>query len=265
VAAPETGAFYFDTHGSDFNTVLNVYTGSAVDSLTRIAEKYNGSNSLVAFRAEAGTRYYIAVYGWQPGNIVLNWRKANSPANDIFANAIVLTGVSGQTTGTNIEATKEPGEPNHIDEDYSRGGGYSVWYSWTAPETDIFYFDTLGSSFKVLAVYTGSAVDSLIRVTDSIFHAKAGTRYYIAADSRWSHELGDIVLNWNKVIPRTAGNFKMDLRGRAFAAGARIGGSGCSVLAFGPGGVSDCRGKAAFINFETEWYYTKSLLKLYIN
>ena len=54
----------------------------------------------------------------------------SQPPNDNFVNAIVLTGVSGQITGTNIEAARELGE----------NSGYlkSVWWKWTAPETGVF-------------------------------------------------------------------------------------------------------------------------------
>jgi len=224
--APETGAFYFDTHGSTFDTVLAVYTGSSVNDLTQIARndddgsgiagnnddnKIANDNSSLVFRAEAGTRYYVVVDGWggNSGSIVLNWRKSSGPPNDFFADAIVLTGVSGQTTGTNIDATTESGE----------SGSNSVWYSWTAPETGAVHFDTRGSSFYTyLAVYTGPAVDSLTRIaynyddgsdngnSSLAFRANAGTVYYIAV-SGYNYSSGDIVLNWRKANPPANDNF----------------------------------------------------------
>src|SRR5213593_4436723 len=54
---------------------------------------------------------------------------ATAPNNDNFAAAQAITGTSGSITGTNVEATKEAGEPNHA----GNAGGKSVWYSWTAP------------------------------------------------------------------------------------------------------------------------------------
>ncbi len=186
----------------------------------------------------------------------------SQPVNDNFADAVVLTGISGQTTGTNIEATEESGEPYH--------GGNSVWYSWTAPETDIFYFDTHGSGFDtILEVYTGSALGSLTRIADNnddgsdkgnsslIFRAKAVTVYYIAVDG-W--ETGNIVLNWDKVIPRTAGKFEMELSGQSFIGGEKVERSDYVILAFGPGGVSDCRGKGKFTRFGGEWGYTLTIV-----
>ncbi len=185
----------------------------------------------------------------------------SQPANDNFADAFELTGISGNTTGTNVDATSEPDE---------NGWGKSVWYSWTAPETDIFYFDTHGSGFDtILEVYTGSALGSLTRIAGNyddgsdkgnsslIFRAKAVTVYYIAVDGR---ETGNIVLNRDKVIPRTAGQFSTELYGRVFIGSEKIESSDYVILAFGPGGVSDCRGKGKFIRFGGEWGYTLTIV-----
>ena len=49
------------------------------------------------------------------------------PANNDFADAQALAGADATATGTNVDATKESGEPEHAGE----VGGKSVWYSWT--------------------------------------------------------------------------------------------------------------------------------------
>ncbi len=115
------------------------------------------------------------------------------PANDDFANAQLLQGDSGTVMGNNLEATAEFNEPSHAG---SFGwGGASVWFRWTSPYTGTATLDTLGSSFDtVLAVYTGSAVNSLTAVPNGknddasavvkqslvAFQAVAGTVYRIA-------------------------------------------------------------------------------------
>jgi len=147
--APETGLFYFDTHGSNFDTVLAVYIPSGF-GLTEVSSNNddgseNGNSSLV-FQAQSGVQYHIAVDGWDgsAGDIVMNRRKAVGPANDDFADAIMLTGLSGQTTGSNIsdiEATKEIGEPDHA----GNFGGRSVWWTWTAPETGYFFLTPMAA------------------------------------------------------------------------------------------------------------------------
>jgi hypothetical protein len=76
--APEDGAYTIDTFGSDFDTLLGVFTGGSVDALISVAENDDsdeGTQSIVTFDASAGTIYRIAVDGWggARGNIILNW------------------------------------------------------------------------------------------------------------------------------------------------------------------------------------------------
>jgi len=63
--APKGGQIRVHTIGSEFNTLLAVYTGSAVNALTQIAANNDGpgigSASLVTFTATPGTTYRIAV------------------------------------------------------------------------------------------------------------------------------------------------------------------------------------------------------------
>ena len=75
--APTNGTFAFSTQGSDFDTVLGVYTGNVVTALNAIAANDDsfGNTSAVTFGAVMGTTYYIAVggYGDEVGSIVLSW------------------------------------------------------------------------------------------------------------------------------------------------------------------------------------------------
>jgi hypothetical protein len=80
--APEDGAVRADTCGSDFDTVLAVYRGSAIDALTPRAsdDESCGSQSRVRFTARGGTTYWIAVDGYagQEGTIELELRPSNA-------------------------------------------------------------------------------------------------------------------------------------------------------------------------------------------
>jgi hypothetical protein len=136
---------------------------------------------------------------------------AAAPANDDFANAEVVTGSTGTTTGTNVEATDETGEPaNHFTDDL---GGASVWYAWTAPSSGLFAFDTFGSDVTldtVLGVYTGS-LGSLTEIgynddyggacCDSrvVFAATSGTTYYVGVSGCCGTpaQRGPFTLNWD--------------------------------------------------------------------
>jgi hypothetical protein len=90
--APATGTATITTAGSSFDTVLAVYTGSSVGSLTPIAKNddNNDATSIVTFSATAGTTYRIAVDGYNNdgaggdvGSITLNWSLSNCGASPI--------------------------------------------------------------------------------------------------------------------------------------------------------------------------------------
>ena len=76
--APATGEVTFDTHGSNFDTLLAVYTGASLNRLTEVASNDDTDGSLqseVSFAVERGQAYHIAVdgYGGATGVIELNW------------------------------------------------------------------------------------------------------------------------------------------------------------------------------------------------
>lgn len=74
-----TGTAIITTHGSGFDTLLAVYTGTPLGSLTQVAANNNdgssGGASGVQFTARAGTVYRIAVdgVGGAEGSIALDW------------------------------------------------------------------------------------------------------------------------------------------------------------------------------------------------
>lgn len=82
--APTNGSVTIDTIGSTFDTLLAVYTGSAVGSLTSIGSDHGSAGngaSRVTFTATSGTTYRIAVEGFNGavGNVVLNWLQPTAP------------------------------------------------------------------------------------------------------------------------------------------------------------------------------------------
>jgi len=211
--APSSAQINFDTFGSDFDTTLAAYTGTAVNSLSKITENDDfgaDTQSHIDFFAVAGTTYSIAVDGWdetEQGTVLLNVTPA--PGNDNFAAATRLSGSAGTMTGVNIGATAEPGEPNHGD-----GGttAYaSIWFSWTAPSSGQIVIDTFTSTFDTtLAVYTGTTVETLTKITDNddhelsyqsqiVFSAVGGVTYYIAVDGYDEEEKGDVALHFNGI------------------------------------------------------------------
>lgn len=131
--------------------------------------------------------------------------KVTVPSNDNFTNSISLSGTQGSTNGTNVRATKEPGEPNHA----GNTNTVSVWYHWMAPTNGNVVFDTKGSLVNtLLGIYTGSSVSGLTVVTNDndsgggtdsqvVFNATAGTTYRIAVDG-FAGGQSTFVLNWNQ-------------------------------------------------------------------
>jgi hypothetical protein len=128
------------------------------------------------------------------------------PANDNFASAAILSGTEATAVGTNVDATEEPGEPNHAGD----AGGFSVWWRWTAPATGAVTIDTCDSDFDtVLAVYTGAAVNALTPVRSSddacdiassvTFVATEAQVYSIAVDGL-DEETGEIRLRLQRTL-----------------------------------------------------------------
>jgi hypothetical protein len=123
------------------------------------------------------------------------------PPNDNFANRITISGTNVTTSGTNVGATREAGEPFH----WESTGGKSVWWTWQAPKSGTVTITTAGSSFDtILAAYTGNAVGSLSLVANNDdynggtsqvgFVATSRTVYQIAVDG-YGGSSGSIALS----------------------------------------------------------------------
>lgn len=124
---------------------------------------------------------------------------AAPPANDDFADRQPLEGALPITTsGSNLEATKEPEEPLFGD-----GGifanGHTVWYEWKATSSGFVTLNTCGSGMRaVIAVFTGAELNALTQVAGDFasqgpdcsdfygeavtFRAVGGTTYVIGID-----------------------------------------------------------------------------------
>lgn len=135
-----------------------------------------------------------------------------APANDNFASAQLLSGVSGTVTGTTAAATKEAGEPAHA----LNKGGSSIWYKFVSPGTGVLRLDTFGSGFNTtLAVYVGGSFATLTQLSASDNNERAGSSniasnlsvgtrtgesYFIAVDgfnNGSGAASGNVVLNFN--------------------------------------------------------------------
>jgi hypothetical protein len=184
------GMVKIDSCASTFFARVAVYTGSSVGGLSELSHSDGGcqGGGRAYFAAIAATTYHIAVtaYSDDTGAIALTIERPQPPPNDNFANARAL-GMPESAAGSNVDATREAGEPDILGD----GTGHSVWYKLTLGTTQGVGIDTCGSDIDtVVGVYTGSAVGGLteIGVDDEScedggaivdFVTTPGTTYYI--------------------------------------------------------------------------------------
>lgn len=173
VAVHELGHVLGLAHEDDVDAIMNTY---ANDIETPQADDVRGVD---------------AIYGEAaPGD--------DRPQNDDFSAALAVSGSSGKTTGHNLGATTETGEPDQ--------GTGSVWWRWRAPSNGMATIDTIGSDFDTfLGVYTGTRVDSLTPLAENddavglqsrvTLEVTAGTVYRLRV-AGYDDSRGRIVLNW---------------------------------------------------------------------
>ena len=135
------------------------------------------------------------------------------PTNNNFANPQEITGVSGNVSGSNVNATLEDGEPTTT---AGLEAGGSVWFSWEAPETGFFRFELAAGFDSQLGIFSGEDFSGLILHGESdtdppggdfvIVWVNEGVNYRIRVTG-FQAETGPFVLDWSKVQPPANDNF----------------------------------------------------------
>jgi hypothetical protein len=191
--APTNGNLKITTDGSGLDTLLAVYVGPTLASLTPVASNDDAGADLrisqVKFRVESGVTYLIAVDGKNgaSGNLAL-YLELSVPTNDDFAQRTTIEGLPANGEGSNVDATAEAGEPAHVG--HTPNG--TVWWSWTSPTNSFVTVTAERSAFlPKLAIYTGEVLDNLTPVAGAYYwsrttyRAVAGTTYQIALSGDW--------------------------------------------------------------------------------
>ncbi len=153
--APSSGAVTINTNGSNFDTVLHVYTDfqNGFGNFTLVASNDDSGGTLqssVTFPVNAGQCYEVRVGGFNgaQGSIALNG-SAPPPVNDNWPNDVPGFVPPFFTEGTNFNATVEPLEQ---DLDFI---GATVWWFINVPDNGMATIDTFGSDYDtILHVYT---------------------------------------------------------------------------------------------------------------
>jgi hypothetical protein len=210
---PSDGEVSIHTDGSEIDTLLALYSGNSLTALSMLATNDDHGlfvSSRVRFEVRGGLVCRIAVDGFsgETGMISLSLdflpAPIARPVNDRFTNSLSLSDLPVLASGSNSNATREAGEPDHG----GRTGDSSVWWNWTAPYSSPIRITTAGSDFDtVLAVYRGSVLASLTQIAanDDVdaslgefysaveIEASAGSRYEIAVDG-YDGAMGNINL-----------------------------------------------------------------------
>jgi PKD repeat protein len=161
--APANGLMDIDTWGSDYDTVLAIWTGSA-SSLTQIqcnddAYDYYLEAWLGGVPVTAGTTYYIEVmdYG-NPGGGALELYVdfAQSVSNDDF-NTPALISAMPYTLSKDIRGATQANDDPALTSCNRLPGQASVWYKYTPVLSGELDLDTIGSNYDtMLAVWSGT-------------------------------------------------------------------------------------------------------------
>ncbi|MGL4399637.1 MAG: hypothetical protein ACRCXD_07190 [Luteolibacter sp.] len=125
--SPMTGSVQIDTLGSDFDTILAVWTGSTLATLSEIDSNdyYDGPQSAIFIDVVQGTTYRIAIYGYQDARGQAGLSIKNDTTSRISG---IVTGPDGFTSLAGISAIAS----------YKVGEGPSAYWS-------SLYFGTTGN------------------------------------------------------------------------------------------------------------------------
>lgn len=189
------GVLALTTVGSDFDTILSVYTGATLGTLTRVdcnddAPGTGLLTSSLSVVVAPGTLYHIQVAGQNgdSGSLHLEASLAQVPANDAFVNATPL--LVPNVNGSSVGATRQAGEPSPS---CAPDAQASLWFRVQQQAVaGVVSASTAGSVFDtVLALYQGTTLANLQEVAcnddrpdGSLFSqlsgaVAAGSTYYL--------------------------------------------------------------------------------------
>lgn len=249
--APGNGVVNLDTGPSTCDTILAVYRGTSLADLKFVAANDDvvrasgsASSSELAFGAQQGATYYIAVDGFRDasgfvatGSIVLRHQFSNVPVNDNFGTSgnydLSASGYQQNFCFTNVGAGKQVNEPNHA----ANIGGRSVWMQMGVVGSRSFTFKLEAKSITdpaagidtTFAIYKGTTLGNLTPVTSvSIPAGKVGS-LTVKANSGEIIQLA--VDGFNSGVGAPTGNFLLSFASTKTEKNPDIDGDGVTDIA----------------------------------
>ena len=164
-------AVVFDTSGSNFDSAMQIFSGTTLSNMSYMAcaQDWQDSNAAVdALTLHAGVHYVIQVGGQEgaTGTLQFAARLATVP-NDNFASATTIISLPDIAQQWTLAATLEPGEP---EPSCQLAAQQSVWFDYTPTATQLVNLSTtpafhIGANYNtVIAVFTGSTLASLSEI-----------------------------------------------------------------------------------------------------
>lgn len=163
LTVPKYQQVRISTAGSSFDTVLALYTGTSVQTLTAVASNDDANGTLqssIDVWLEPGVVYSLAVDGYAgaTGTALVRVSYLGSP--DDFATPCVMNAlvphVEFPTQGFTAEPARDPDGPIAM-----MMADRTAWCAYTAPADGVVTFSTAGSNFDtVLIDYSGSPAGS---------------------------------------------------------------------------------------------------------
>ncbi|HEX9783014.1 MAG TPA: immunoglobulin domain-containing protein [Opitutaceae bacterium] len=209
--APADGTAVFTVNGRPDGTVLVVYTGESLATLSRVASNeasvHGYLRSRAILKAVAGTSYQLAVDGMGgiSSDLTLELVLTEGPENDLFSSAREIAGTETNAIGNNLGATREENEP--IPTAYGTG---SLWWAWRAPRNGRAVLRADGTHpGSAVRVHSGSSLQALELVTSGVqslarnyivFDATEGAAYQIALEQT-GQTTADFTLSLDLVDP----------------------------------------------------------------
>ena len=157
--APGAGTVTVDTFGSNYDTILSVWSGACGGLVGKgCNDDAVGTQSQIVFSVASGESltFMVTAFNDDGGDLTFHFAFApHAAGNDICSSPTVITLTPYSDVEDVTAATSAAGDPVHTCA--MAPPGRSVFYGWTAPADGIVRADTFGSSYDtLLSAYTGA-------------------------------------------------------------------------------------------------------------